>query len=59
MVFKGNINDVSKAIKVFAKLYGGMDEDAHWAYILYKLDSNLKVFNNSIRRAAGLKEIAE
>ena len=57
MVFIGNINEVSTAIKVFAKLYGGMDEDAHWAFILYKLDRNFKVFNNAIRRAAGLKEI--
>ena len=58
MVFIGKINEVSTAIKVFAKLYGGMEEDAHWAFILYKIDRNLKVFNNSIRRAAGLKEIA-
>ena len=59
MVFIGKINDVSTAIKVFAKLYGGMEEDAHWAFILYKLDRNIKVFNNAIRRAAGLQEIEQ
>ena len=59
MVFIGKINDVSTAIKVFAKLYGGMDEAAHWAFILYKLDTNFKVFNNAIRRAAGLQEIEQ
>lgn len=57
MVFSGNINDVSREIKTLAEQYGGMDEDAHWVSILYKLDTNLKTFNNNIRRAAGLKEI--
>ena len=57
MVFIGNINDVSREIKNLAQVYGGMQQDAHWVDILYKLDSNLKLFNNSIRRAAGLKEI--
>lgn len=57
MIFSGNINDVSREIKTLAEQYGGMGEDAHWVSILYKLDTNLKTFNNNIRRAAGLKEI--
>ena len=61
MVFFGNINDVQREIKNLAEYYGGelgMDEDAHWIAILYKLDTNFKIYNNNIRRAAGLKEIA-
>lgn len=58
MIFSGNINDVQREIRTLAEQYGGMQEDAHWVAILYKLDSNLKAFNNNIRRAAGLKEIA-
>lgn len=56
MVFIGNINDVSREIKNLMQHYG-MSEDAHWVSILYKLDTNIKTFNNNIRRAAGLKEI--
>lgn len=57
MVFSGKIYDISREIKNLAENYGGMSEDAHWVSILYKLDTNLKTFNNNIRRAAGLKEI--
>lgn len=58
MVFIGNINDVSREIKNLMQHYG-KSEDAHWVSILYKLDTNLKTFNNNIRRAAGLKEIEQ
>ena len=59
MIFSGNIYDIQREIKTLAEQYGGMGEDAHWVSILYKLDSNLKAFNNNIRRAAGLREIQQ